>query len=81
MNAFTTIEAGELLFTLHPGTENRIIQVIENKAGTIKLTALTEEIEEAAKNLGLEIDSDIVDGATLAALLNWLDEEDLLEKI
>jgi hypothetical protein len=81
MNAFTTIEAGEILFTEPPGTKNRIIQVIENKAGTIKLTALTEEIEEAANNLGLEIDSDIVDGATLAALLNWLDEEDLLEKI
>lgn len=80
MSKFTTIEAGKLLFTLDPASESRIIQVIENKAGTIKLTALAEEIEEAAGELGLEIDSDIVDGATLAALLNWLDEEDLLEK-
>ena len=81
MSAFTTIEAGNLLFNLDPATESRIIQVIENKAGTIKLKALSEEIEEAATALGLEIDSDIVDGATLAAVLNWLDEEDLLEKI
>jgi hypothetical protein len=81
MSAFTTIKAGNLLFNLDPATESRIVQVIENKAGTMQLTALAEEIEEAATELGLEIDGDIVDGAIFASLLNWLDEEDLLEKI
>lgn len=80
MNTFTTIAAGELLYTKDPATESRLLQVIENNNGTMQLTALAEEIEEASKELGLEIDSDIVEGAVFDSLLGWLDEERLLEK-
>jgi len=80
MQTFTTKRATDLLYAddfRSNGCPD--VWVLQNESGSIELEALTEEIESAANELEIEIDSDVIPDDQMTALVEHLNSSCILD--
>ena len=81
MKTFTTKEAAKLVRReLGQRARQLELAVIENESGTIQLEATTDEVEDFERLGNPAIDCDVIPDDLMAALLEHLQFEELLEK-
>ena len=80
MQTFTTKGATDLLYA-DDFRSNGCPEVwcLQNESGTIELEALTEEIETAANELEIKIDSDVIPDDQMTSLIEQLNLSQALD--
>ena len=53
---------------------------VENESGTIQINLTTDECEDFERMSGKQVDSDVMPDAIVSELVNFLENEGLLEK-
>jgi hypothetical protein len=81
MKILATKEGGKLL---NEDLEKRArvseLCTVENESGTIQINLTTDECEDFERMTGKQIDSDVMPDAIVSELMNFLENEGLLEK-
>ena len=81
MKILATKEGGKLL---DEDLEKRArvigLSTVENESGTIQINLTTDECEDFERMNDKQIDSDVMPDAVVSELMNFLENEGLLEK-
>jgi hypothetical protein len=74
--AFSELPDADEMRSNGPGVDAMVLQ---NESGTIELEATLEEIEAAADELALEIDSDVIPDEVMTSLIEHLNSARVLD--
>lgn len=75
-NAFSELPDADEMRSNGPGVDAMILQ---NESGTIELEATLDEVETAADELALAIDSDVIPDEVMSSLIEHLNSSKVLD--
>jgi hypothetical protein len=79
---YTTLEAGKLMSAC-PDDERldlRGVVILDNESGNVQVTLTEDELEEYQDQSGNEINDDVISDEGILLLVEWLEEEEILEQ-